>query len=151
MAPNVARSAPVNEFQDPCEPMNAEQLPLGNVVQNAFGSAGEKFLRGIAEAVGAAGKVTDDLAADLGVDPGQFSRAMHSKGTHFSVKWLPAILYRDRARIVIRHLAHLCGGEFVERPRLKPEEKLALLEKTRRDAGLVGEAVIRQAYGEDMP
>lgn len=126
-----------------------EQLPLGAIVQDAFGSAGDKLLASIAEAVGASGKVTDDLAVDLSVDPGQFSRALRGKGTHFSVRWLPAILYRDKARIVIRYLCHLCGGEFVEKPRLSPEQKLERLEKTLRDSGAVGDSIIRAAYGED--
>jgi hypothetical protein len=132
------------------ETPNPEQLPLGTVVREAFGSAGDKLLTVIGEAVGASGKVTDDLATDLAVDPGQFSRALRGRGIHFSVRWLPAIIYRDRERILVRHLCHLAGGEFVERPRLTPEQRLERLEKTLREAGTFGDAVLRAAYGEEV-
>jgi hypothetical protein len=133
------------------ETPSPEQLPLGHVVQDAFGSAGERLMRTIAEAVGASGKVADDLAVDLGVDPAQFSRALRGKGgAHFSARWLPAIVYRDRERILIRHLCRLAGGEFVERPKFTPEQRLELLEKVLHDAGPFGEAVLRAAFGEGV-
>lgn len=128
-----------------------EQLPLGHVVRDTFGSAGDRLLVVIAEAVGAAGKVADDLAEDLGVDPGQFSRALRGRGIHFSARWLPAILYRDRSRILIRHLCNLCGGEFVEKPALTPEQELANIKRVLAEAGPVGDAIMRQARGEVQP
>lgn len=124
-----------------------EQLPLGTVVRDAFGTAGDRLLQVIAEAVGASGKVTDDLAAELNVDPGQFSRAIRGRGIHFSVRWLPAILYRDRTRILIRHLCALCGGEFIEKPELTPEQELAALKRVLSEAGPVGDAIMRTARG----
>jgi hypothetical protein len=128
-----------------------EQLPLGTVVRDTFGAAGDRLLIAIAESVGASGKVTDDLATDLGVDPGQFSRALRGRGIHFSARWLPAILYRDRARILIRHLCTLCGGEFVERPAFTPEQELANLKRVLGESGAVGDAILRAARGEVGP
>lgn len=135
----------------PSKTAEPEQLPLGHVVQDAFGSAGDRLLRAIGEAVGASGKVTDDLATDLGVDPAQFSRALHGKGAHFSTRWLPAVLYRDRARILIRHLCFMCGGDFVERPSLTPEQELGNLKRVLAESGAVGDAILRAARGEVQP
>jgi len=132
-------------------PVNTEQMPLAVDYRATIEAAGLKLLQVVAEAVGASGKQGDDFAADLGVDPGQLSRALAGRGTHFAVKWLPAVVWRDRSRILIRHLCALAGGTFVEVPKLTPEQRLEMLEKTLRESGPFGEAVLKAAYGEERP
>jgi hypothetical protein len=131
--------------QNPANPM---QLPLGVDYRATVDAAGQKLLVTVAEAIGSSGKQWDDFANNIGVDPGQLSRALSGRGVHFSVRWLPAIIWRDTEHRIVKHLCAMAGGAFVERPRLTAEEKVALLEKTLRDSGPYGEAVLRAAYGE---
>lgn len=130
------------------EVLQEQQIPLGSVVRDAFGKAGDQLLVVLRDALAGQGKQGDDLAVDLGVDPGQLSRALHGRGAHFSLRWLPAALYRDRSRELICHLCRLAGGDFVERPELTPEQELAALKHVLQEAGPVGEAILRAARGE---
>lgn len=130
------------------EVLQAQQLPLGAVVRDTFSEAGDRLLQVLRDALAGQGKQGDDLAADLGVDPGQLSRALHGRGAHFSLRWLPGALYRDRSHAIIRHLCHLSGGEFVPKPELTPEQELSNLKAVLLEAGPVGEAILRAARGE---
>jgi hypothetical protein len=134
----------------PTDVIADDQLELGVAVRSALDDRWRALLGVLRGAVGAIdAKQGLDIAAECGVDPGQFSRALHGKGANFSLRWLIVVLWRDRSHSVIGFLCRLCGGEFVAKPRLTPEERIERLEQTLREAGAFGEAVLRAAYGED--
>jgi hypothetical protein len=126
-----------------------DQLELGVAVRSALDDRLRALLGVLRGAIGALdAKQGLDIAEECGADPGQFSRALHGKA-NFSLRWLIVVLWRDRSRAVISLLCRLCGGEFVQRPRLTPEQRLERIEEALRGAGAFGEAVLRAAYGDD--
>jgi hypothetical protein len=127
-----------------------EQAELGFDFKSQADGAGEVLLRAVAEAIDASGKRGDGFAADLEIDPGQLSRALRGRGAHFSMRWLPAVLWRDTDRRVIRLLARMAGGEFVLKPRRSRDEENDLIRRYVEDhMGEHGQEVILRALGDD--
>jgi len=133
--------------------LNVEQLSLGTAVRSALDERVVAFL-GLARTVvaKAEGKQGLDLAAEAGKDPAEFSRALHGK-VALGVKSLLVLLWRDRSHVLIQFLCCVCGGDFVERPKQTPEQRLAmyearLAELAKSEAGAAIAAAIR---GDDAP
>lgn len=89
------------------------------------------------------------LAAQVGVDPGQFSRALYGRGNHFDLAWLPALLHADSERLLLSKAAGFVGCEVQPRRELTVEEKLDRLQRECRHSGAAGEAILQRALGED--
>ncbi len=131
-------------------PPEDETLPLGFDFRSTVEGAGARLLAIVSHTIDAAGKRGDDFAAELGLDPAQLSRALNGRGAHFSVRWLPAVLWRDKQRHLIRHLCALAGGDFVPRPAMTREQRaLAVLAFLEEHGGELGQDAIRRALGED--
>lgn len=130
-----------------------EQLCLGTAVRSALDERVAKFL-GLARSVVAALEKRQglDLAAEAGKDPAEFSRALHGK-VALGVKPLLVLLWRDKTRALIQFLCAACGGDFVERPKETPEQRLALYEKRLSELAKTetGAAIARAIRGEDEP
>jgi hypothetical protein len=128
-----------------------EQLELGQDYASQVDAAGVKILSAIAAAIDASGKRGDGFAEQLRLDPAQLSRALNGRGAHFSVRWLPAVLWGDPEHRVIRRLAAMAGGEFVPKPkRTREDENEAVRVYLEKRAGEVGRGLITQAL-EDAP
>ncbi len=140
-------------MRPPGEVLIAEQLCLGTAVRSALEERASAFLA-LARTVVAKleGKQGLDLAAEAGKDPAEFSRALHGK-VALSVKSLLVLLWRDRSRSLIQFLCAVCGGDFVERPKQTPEQRLALYEArlTELAKSQAGAAIAAAIRGEDEP
>ena len=127
-----------------------DSLPLGFDFRATVEGTGQRILATIEQTIDDGGKRGDDFAAELGLDPGQLSRALHGRGAHFSVRWLPAVLWRDRSHRVVSLLAPIAGGEYVHRPvRSREEENEALRRYIEVHLGDLGQDVLRKALGDD--
>ncbi len=128
------------------------QPELGFDFKSQVDGAALVLLDKIARAIDASGKRGDGFAADLDLDPAQLSRALRSRGAHFSVRWLPAVLWRDRDHTVVRFLAAMAGGEFIPKPkRTREDENEALRRYVEERMGDHGLDVIKHALGSDAP
>lgn len=105
---------------------NGEQISLSlrDEMRAPLARNGESILAACRELVRAAGKL-DVVADDAGMDPAQLSRALNGKGYNLGVHLLPVFFRHDRDRGLIRALCRMCGGRFIEEPRLSPEQELA--------------------------
>ncbi len=127
-----------------------EQPELGFDFKSRVDGAAAVLLGKIGRAIDACGKRGDGFAADLELDPAQLSRALNGRGAHFSVRWLPAVLWRDHDHQVIRFLAQMAGGEFVPKPkRTREDENEALRQYVEEHMGEHGVDVLRHALGEE--
>jgi ribosomal protein L31E len=120
------------------------QIPLAIQVsvREPLARAGRGIREMCREVVKRAGK-QEAVAVDADVEPAQFSRALAGKGYHLDVEVLPALFLHDPDRLLIQHLCALCGGTFIETPRLTPEQKLERLTKACRESGPIGEALLK--------
>ena len=126
-------------------------LPLGFDFRSTVEGTGIRVLAAIADAIDASGKRGDDFAADLDIDAAQLSRALNGRGAHFSARWLPAVLWRDRDHRVIKLLCAIAGGEFEPKPRRSRQEENELLRRyVEEHLGSMGVDVVRKALGEDF-
>lgn len=131
-------------------PVENDTLPLGLDFRRAVEAEGRRILATIAEVVDASGKRGDDFAAALDLDPGQLSRALHGRGAHFSVLWLPAVHWRDREHKLIRVEAGMAGMVVSPKPkRSREEENEAVRRYVEERLGDLGSDVLRKALGED--
>jgi hypothetical protein len=127
-----------------------EQPELGYDFRSQVEGAAQRLLEKVAAAIDESGKRGDGFAEDLNINPAQLSRALNSRGAHFSLQWLPAVLWRDRNHTVINFLARMAGGEFLPKPvRSREDENEAIRRYLESKGGEVGLDTIRRALGED--
>lgn len=126
------------------------QPELGFDFKSQVDGAAAVLLDKITRSIDSSGKRGDGFAADLDLDPAQLSRALRSRGAHFSVRWLPAVLWRDRDHTVIRFLAAMAGGEFVPKPkRTREDENEAVRRYVEERMGDHGLDVLKHALGDE--
>lgn len=125
-----------------------EGVAAVDAVPETYANLGRSLLAVVRDVVHASGKQCDDFAVDLGVDPGQFSRALNDRGANFSLLWLAGVMAKDPGHLIAHKVASLARGAFVPAPDLSDAQKLALLEaKVRDEFGKSGERAIVEAYG----
>lgn len=125
-----------------------EQLEVGFDFKSQVDGSGLILLRAVAESIDVCGKRGDGFAADLGLDPAQLSRALHGRGAHFSIRWLPAVLWRDHDHRVVNLIASMAGGVFVPKPkRSREDENEAVRQYVEKRMGDVGLDVLAKALG----
>ncbi len=121
-----------------------EQLPLGTVLRNGYEDEGARILSAIIDALSAAGKSMDDVAADLEIDPAQLSRILHGRSAHIPPRLLAYVIWQDRRRMFVRHLCELAEGEYKPKPPPGADAALAALKSALIDMG-IWEAVANRA------
>ncbi len=127
-----------------------EQLEVSFDFRSQVDGASRVLLEKIARAIDATGKRGDGFAEDLEIAPAQLSRALNGRGAHFSVAWLPAVLWRDQEREVIRFLCRMAGGEFTPKPKRTREDENELIRRyVEERMGDHGLDVLRHALGEE--
>lgn len=95
--------------------LNDPQLPLVTAVQSVHADAGKRIRALIRKAIADNGISHSALAHELGMDESHLSRALaDDKGAHPSPSVYAAVMALDAKRILVRGLAAMCGGEWVE-------------------------------------
>ena len=77
------------------------------------------------------------------------SKAFDQDDPSAVLRLLAAVLLLDRSGVFLRGFARLAGREVVDRPRLTPEQERDRLLDALRRHGPMGEALIREAFGEE--
>lgn len=113
-----------------------EQLPLGANLRAAYEESGDRLLKSIVNALTAASKSLDDVAADIGIDPAQLSRVLHGRSANIPPRLLAYAAWHDRAHLFVREVCALAGGEFKPKPPKSVEEKYAALRAALMERGL---------------
>jgi hypothetical protein len=126
------------------------QLPLTESVRSLLKEQGRKLLLTARSVILESGKQSDDFAALVGVKPGQMSAALNDNGYHFALTWSPALLYIDKRRRFLAHQATMVGCRVLENE-MTADEKVRRYEAAFRRAGVVGEAMQRDALDGDEP
>jgi hypothetical protein len=91
------------------------------------------------------------VAALAGKDTPYASKALDVEHPSLVLQLVAAIILLDKERVFLRGLARLAGGEYVDRPRLTPEQERDRLLETLRRHGSVGAAFIAEAFPEVAP
>lgn len=84
-------------------------------------------------------------------DASAVSRAFDPDNPPTALQLLAGLLLLDRTHSWLGGACRLTGGEYVDRPRLTPEQKLERLTQACRRHGRLGEALISEAFGDDAP
>lgn len=99
----------------PATALNDPQLPLVSAVQSVHADAGRRIRALIRKAIADNGISHSALAHELGMDESHLSRALaDDKGAHPSPSVYAAVMALDVKRILVRGLAAMCGGQWVE-------------------------------------
>ena len=142
--------------------LNSAANPSENALieedQFFLGSADERCRVGasrigalLKEAQRASGFTLSTLGGMVGKDAPCASRAFDVENPHTVVELLCAAFLLDKSRTLIRGINRMLGGEFVERPKLTPEQKFERLAAAVRRMGKAGDQFIAEALGEDSP
>jgi hypothetical protein len=103
-------------------------LPIQDRVRKPLDAAAVE-IRAACRAIARRTKQGEVLARAARMDPGNFSKALDGKVYKLDVDTLPAFFFVDEERVLIQLLCRLCGGVFVERPKLSVEERFDLYRK----------------------
>jgi hypothetical protein len=125
------------------------ELPVDDQVRAPFARLGEEILAACRDLVRGAGKL-EVVAEDARMDPPQLSRALNARGYNLGVHVLPVLFRHDRERVLIRLLCRMCGGRFVEEPRLTPEQRLEIYRRAVEEAApAVADIAARRVRDEE--
>lgn len=125
-----------------------EILTFDGGLQATYSTASDRMhsiLRGVVKRADV--KQGDDLAATLGIAGSHLSEALSGRGVkHFSLRWLPLFLHRDRDRDFLNYATGLVGCRVIDKEPLTPAQKLEMLRAELRENGANVEAIEERAF-----
>lgn len=126
-------------------------LPLVNGLQATYESAGKALLLTLGRVISETCPKRIVLAEEIGICEQHLSDALNSRGKHFSVTWLPAVVRRDREHRLASLIAGWQSCSVIEKEPLTDAEYRQRVEAALRRAGPAGEAIRRDALNEVEP
>ena len=122
-------------------------LPIHDRVRKPLEAAATE-IRAACRLIAKRTKQGEILARAARMDPGNFSKALDGKIYKLDLDTLPAFFFVDEERSLIQLLCHLCGGAFIERPRLSVEERFELYRKSVEAAAPAVAEIARRSLDE---
>jgi hypothetical protein len=148
----TGRNGALNKPSNPCGTALVEddQFLLGSADQRVL-LAASRLAALMHQAAKDNGFSFGTLGGLIEKDASAVSRAFDPDDPSTGLKLIAGLLLLDRSHSWLTGACRLTGGEYVERPRLTPEQKLERLTATCRRHGRLGAALIEEALGEDAP
>jgi hypothetical protein len=118
--------------------------PMNETTVSACRKAGAAFMRSIVNVA----HVCEDkqglvIAAEAGLDPGHFSKALHHQGLHFCVQChLPFLMNRDPPNSILRGMATWRSCLVAPKPTRSPEEENRLFREWCDETGIDPEKIL---------